>query len=424
LRIWGSVSGTIIEGCSFESTASSSSTYNQHQKAVAIFANGVTLRHNYVSGFAGEGLAAIGIGVGAAYYQNEVTNGAGDGINCNTNTGSSIVSDNYVHDIAYGIDCAGNNVWAVRNRALNITGPNGNGIVVGEEGAGEYSGANLNYVIAENDVDTTAGPGLYVRDGVRHFSVTGNKVKNAMQSAPSGSVAGDYGIYAGFSDYGVVSDNLVKNTGLSSTTCPTTCFDIGAVANYTLFSGNSLTAAATYKAAGFIGTAAISGTVVTGTIFTGGHTADYTNPSYYTIGNGVLDVAQGSAATGVYAMGQGWINIVGYGIGFNVSAPTTSFLSFKDFGNSIGTNTIICMASANGGATDCYGWDNLTSNYDYRVVVGGTVPSLYFTHTGNVEVVPAGGSLILKSANGTCYPVTVGNSGGSLTVGGSVTCPL
>lgn len=43
--------------------------------------------------------------------------------------------------------------------------------------------------------------------------------------------------------------------------------------------------------------------------------------------------------------------------------------------------------------------------------------------SGALELPVAGSALILKSAAGVCYPVTVPNGGGSLTVGSSVTCP-
>jgi hypothetical protein len=55
---------------------------------------------------------------------------------------------------------------------------------------------------------------------------------------------------------------------------------------------------------------------------------------------------------------------------------------------------------------------------------GGTTTLGYLdSSTGSFELAVAGAALILKSPNSTCYPVTVGNGGGSLTVGSSVTCP-
>jgi hypothetical protein len=42
--------------------------------------------------------------------------------------------------------------------------------------------------------------------------------------------------------------------------------------------------------------------------------------------------------------------------------------------------------------------------------------------TGNLELATAGAAIILKSSNGTCFPITVSN-GGVLTTGSSTTCP-
>lgn len=48
----------------------------------------------------------------------------------------------------------------------------------------------------------------------------------------------------------------------------------------------------------------------------------------------------------------------------------------------------------------------------------------YIDSLGNWELPVAGSKLILKSPDGTCYPLSVPNGGASLTLGSSTTCPI
>ena len=74
-------------------------------------------------------------------------------------------------------------------------------------------------------------------------------------------------------------------------------------------------------------------------------------------------------------------------VGIGTATPGAGYrLHIVDSGNTVGTNTPLFLSSANGVATTSYGWDNLTSSYDYTFKVNGSTTAMTISNTGNLAV--------------------------------------
>jgi hypothetical protein len=115
-------------------------------------------------------------------------------------------------------------------------------------------------------------------------------------------------------------------------------------------------------------------------------------------------------------------------VGIGTASPGAGYrLHIVDSGNTVGTNTPLFVSSANGVATTSYGWDNLTSSYDYTVKVNGSTTALTISNTGNLAV--DGTTFNVDATNnrvgiGTASPATALHTVGEATIGGGSSADL